>query len=133
MTTPPRLLSLLSPGHLVAVIVFSLLVTALGCSRSPAERAFAGKFSPEQNNKIITGYCTSCHSHKDFQAEPHVAQASTWYDKRPYQGATECRTCHLAKLKGWAISWVKRTTRRPHGRLTPPAERLTPPPPAAPK
>ncbi|MFQ5893472.1 MAG: hypothetical protein ACE5H5_04085 [Nitrospinota bacterium] len=103
-----------------------------GCARSPVEQAVSGKYTPERNNKIITAYCTSCHTHKDFQPDPHVALASTWFEKEPYQGATECRTCHRVKLKGWAIPWVQRTTRRPHGRLTPPARQIKPlPPPSA--
>ena len=93
------------------------------------EKAFSGNFEPEKNNKIITAYCTSCHSHKDFAPQPHLSRVSTIYEKKPYRGATQCRICHRIKLKGWAIPWVQRTTRRPHGRMTPQAKRIKPPEP----
>jgi cytochrome c5 len=108
-----------------------LLLTAVGCARSPIEQAMAGKFDHERNNKIITAYCTSCHSHKDFQAPPHQETVSTLYEEKPYQGATECRICHQASLKGWAIPWVKRHTYRPHGSLIPLAKRAKPAAPSA--
>lgn len=113
--------------HLLGVVAVMLLAALTACSRSPVERAVSGKFTPEINNKIITSYCTSCHSHKDFKADPHLVLVSTVYEKEPYLGATECRICHGIQVKGWAISWIKRTTRRPHGRLTPLAEKAKPP------
>lgn len=115
--TKPRSSSL--SIHLLGAVAVMLLAALTACSRTPVERAISGKFTPEKNNKIITGYCTSCHTHKDFKADPHLVLVSTVYEKEPYLGATECRTCHRVKLKGWANPWVKRTTRRPHGRLTP--------------
>jgi hypothetical protein len=113
--------------------VAGLVLAALaGCARSPVERALAGEYPPERANRIITVYCTSCHSHKDFKAEPHLARVPNLYDKEPYRGATECRICHRVELKGWAIPWVKRKTHRPHGRMTPLARRRPPslPPPS---
>jgi hypothetical protein len=110
------------------VVLICLAVVSAGCARSAVEQAASGKFDAERNNKILTSYCTSCHSHKDFEADPHLELVSTLYKKKPYQGATECRICHRLKAKGWAIPWVQRTTRRPHGRLTPLAKRTTPSP-----
>ncbi|MEE8209578.1 MAG: hypothetical protein V3R38_02385 [bacterium] len=125
--TSPRCLSRL--GLLGALVLILLAAAAAGCARSPVEQAIAGKFDAERNNKIVTSYCSSCHSHKDFKPDPHLALVSTLYEKKPYQGATECRTCHQLKLRGLAIPWIERTTRRPHGRLTPLAKRTTPPSP----
>lgn len=116
-------------GHLGAFVLIWFAVVSAGCARSAVEQAVAGKFDAERNNKIIASYCSSCHTHKDFEADPHLARVSTLYEEKPFQGATECRICHSLKAKGLAIPWVERTTRRPHGLMTPIAKRTTPSPP----
>lgn len=114
-------------GALAGLLLCLLAAASAGCSRSPVEKAVAGGFDAEKNNKIITAYCTSCHAHKDFKPEPHLAVAPTIYQEKPYQGATECRICHGVDLKGWAIPWVQRKTHRPHGPMIPLAKRAIPP------
>lgn len=114
---------------LAALAVIFLAAVSAGCARSPVEEALAGKYEAEKGNKIVTSYCTSCHSHKDFEASSHLDTVSTLYEEKPYRGASECRVCHGVQLKGWAIPWVKRHTHRPHGRMTPLAKRAKPPEP----
>ena len=89
----------------------------------------AGGYEGDRNNKIIISYCTSCHSHKDFKAPPHLETVSTLYADAPYKGATDCHVCHNVDIKGWAIPWVQRHTHRPHGLMTPVARRVKPPEP----
>jgi hypothetical protein len=125
-TFPLKLRQRLSLSALAVIVLVS---ASAGCARSPVEKAMAGKYEEETGNKIITSYCTSCHSHKDFKAPPHLEVVSTLYEDKPYRGATECGVCHRVNLKGWAIPWVKRSTRRPHGTMTPMAKRAKPPEP----
>ena len=75
-------------------------------------RAFQGEFNSQRNNKVISEYCTSCHIHKEFDSEQHVAEVRPEYRRRLFRTTTECRACHYLE-KRWVHNTVLRKTRRP--------------------
>jgi hypothetical protein len=65
------------------------------------EEALRGRLPPEDNNRIITEYCQSCHIHRTFDDLSHVPQVQALYDRPPYTEATQCRDCHLVHKDTW--------------------------------
>ena len=95
-----------------AVFLVIFLIFGAGCSNLELDRAFEGKFPPSKNNKIIDGYCVSCHIHKEFDSEKHLVDVRSDYKSRFFRTAQECRTCHYIE-KEWLHNNVFRKTRRP--------------------
>ena len=50
---------------------------------------------------VILEYCQTCHIHRAFQAEGHIARVAALYDRPPYTSTTQCRACHLAEEDTW--------------------------------
>ncbi len=71
-----------------------LFLSLAACTRDPLKAALKGKFPPTQNNRIINNYCQSCHVHRDFIADRHVAEVAPQYEVREFREARECRVCH---------------------------------------
>ena len=95
-----------------AVFLVIFLIFGAGCSNLELDRAFEGKFPPSKNNKIIDGYCVSCHIHKEFDSEQHLVDVRLDYKSRFFRTARECRACHYIE-KEWLHNNVFRKTRRP--------------------
>ena len=98
------------PFPRVFFLVFLLL--SMGCSELEISRAFRGEFDSQMGNKVIGEYCTSCHIHKEFDSEKHVAKVRLEYKRRLFRNTTECRVCHYLE-KQWTHNGVLRKTRRP--------------------
>ncbi|NIQ01322.1 MAG: hypothetical protein GWM98_13735, partial [Nitrospinaceae bacterium] len=71
------------------------MLVAGGCADRAIEHAFDGDFPPLKSNKVINEYCESCHIHKDFEAEPHMADMREKYRRPYFHQAQECRACHF--------------------------------------
>ena len=95
-----------------AVFLVAFLIFGAGCSSLELNRAFEGKFPSSKNNKIIDGYCISCHIHKEFDSEKHLVDVRLDYKTRFFRTARECRACHYIE-KEWLYNNVFRKTRRP--------------------
>jgi hypothetical protein len=78
-------------------------------------KAFSGSLPKADTKKTITEYCQSCHVHRSFDAEKHVAEARPKYDKDPYKTTDECQTCHSYSINFWGDEF--RTTYFPDGKL----------------
>ena len=96
------------------IFLLGFLIIGIGCSKWEVVRAFDGEFNSHKNNKVIGQYCTSCHIHKGFDSEQHVAEVSSGYKRRLFRTTTECRICHYLE-KQWVHSGVLRKTRRSAG------------------
>lgn len=78
--------------------LFILILTiSSGCSNLSLFKAFKGKFSVNENNKIINDYCTGCHTHNNFFPGNHVQKVKKLYKRDIYKHADECRVCHYLK------------------------------------
>ncbi len=95
-----------------AVFLVIFLIFGAGCSNLELDRAFEGEFPASKNNKVIVGYCLSCHIHKEFDSEKHLVDARLDYKSRFFRTARECRACHYIE-KEWLHNKVFRKTRRP--------------------
>ena len=95
-----------------AVFLVIFLIFGAGCSNLELEHAFEGKFPSSKNNKIIDGYCVSCHIHKEFDSEKHLVDIRLDYKSQFFRAARECRACHYIE-KEWLHNNVFRKTRRP--------------------
>ena len=103
--------SLLVRGGLVFFFVV-ILGLSLGCADRQLENAFSGDYSAEKNNKTIHEYCISCHIHKNFIAEEHIAAVRTNYKRSFFKKSGECRDCHYLE-KDWVRNRYDRRTRYP--------------------
>jgi hypothetical protein len=73
-----------------------VLVFLAGCwAKMDYVKAFEGKYSVQENNKLINEYCQTCHVHREFDPGPHVEKMQALYKKKPYRLAGECRVCHF--------------------------------------
>jgi hypothetical protein len=88
------------------------IILGAGCTVKEVTRAFNGEFNKAENNRVISAYCTSCHNHKKFEAEPHVLKVRLKYKTRLFRRTSECRTCHYIE-KTWANDHTARKTRSP--------------------
>ena len=95
-----------------AVFLVIFLIFGADCSNFELDRAFEGKFPSSKNNKIIDGYCVSCHIHKEFDSEQHLVDVRLGYKSQFFRTARECRACHYIE-KEWLHNNVFRKTRRP--------------------
>ena len=95
-----------------AVVLVIFLIFGAGCSDLDLDRAFEGEFPSSKNNKVIDGYCTSCHIHKELDSEKHLVDVRLDYKSRFFRTARECRACHYIE-KEWFYNNVFRKTRRP--------------------
>ena len=84
---------------LCGLIVVVLCLSA--CHPQPLEQALKGELPPVESNTIITEYCQSCHIHRAFSLEGHVARVGALYDRPPYTTTAQCRTCHLVNEDTW--------------------------------
>ena len=82
---------------LITVLALGMILS--GCYTRQIEEAFDGDFTAEKNNRMINEYCQSCHIHKDFISEQHVAEQRPKYKMKIFRRATECRTCHYIEKK----------------------------------
>ncbi len=71
------------------------------CSRTLVDKAFKGKLSLAESNKVITNYCQNCHVHKDKPASNHIRQETDKYKREPFVSASDCRVCHYLKKDFW--------------------------------
>jgi hypothetical protein len=78
-------------------------------------KAFNGDLPKADTKKTITEYCQSCHAHRSFDAEKHVADIRPKYKKEPYKTTDECQTCHSYRVDFWGDEF--RTTYFPDGKL----------------
>jgi hypothetical protein len=83
------------------------LLSLTACRPDPVDQALRGKFSPEIGNEVITGYCQTCHIHRDFDPSGHAPRMQNLYDRQPYTTSTECRTCHLVRDDTWGVKQRK--------------------------
>lgn len=88
------------------------LAVAAACANVDLENAFKGEFPEAKNNSVISGYCQTCHIHKDFDGEDHIAIVRPRYRRPVFRDASECRTCHYLK-KDWLHNDYQRKTRLP--------------------
>ncbi|MBF0291085.1 MAG: hypothetical protein HQK86_02915 [Nitrospinae bacterium] len=72
--------------------------------------------SKADSAKSITEYCQSCHLHRNFDGEKHVAEARLKFNKDPFKTATDCQTCHSYSTDFWGDGF--RATYYPDGKLT---------------
>ncbi|NIP99406.1 MAG: hypothetical protein GWM98_02480 [Nitrospinaceae bacterium] len=89
-----------------------LLLVFEGCYQKKVEEAFDGDFSSEENNRVISEYCQSCHLHRNFSPADHVEEKTLLYNRKVFRLATECRTCHYLE-KQMKLNDFIRHTRRP--------------------
>ena len=87
--------------HACLLLLISVLFSLSACRPKPLEEALKGRLAPEDNNRIITEYCQSCHIHRAFEDLSHVPRMQTLYDRSPYTEATQCRDCHLVHKNTW--------------------------------
>ncbi len=92
--------------------VLATLFFSFGCSSVEVEKAFKGDLRSGKANKIIGQYCQSCHTHKDFDPPLHVSEMKTFYNRRVFRRARECRSCHYIE-KNWMTNQHERRTRMP--------------------
>jgi hypothetical protein len=90
-----------SVRHASLLLFISVLLNLSACRPQPLVDALNGRFPPEDNNRVITEYCQSCHIHRAFDDLSHVPQVQTLYDRSPYTEATQCRNCHLVHKNTW--------------------------------
>ena len=93
-------------------VFWLLFFLGAGCYSLEFVQAFEGEFSSKKNNKLIGGYCTSCHIHKEFDSEQHMLKVRPKYKRRVFRHTQECRTCHYLE-KDWSNDHNFRKTRRP--------------------
>lgn len=91
------------------LLALSLVLFLGGCAKTEYYKAMQGRFSLEENNRIITSKCRDCHTHKDFQAEPHLEKVAKLYKDSKYSAAKACSSCHYTK-KGRMDSIMKEYT-----------------------
>ncbi|MDH3600161.1 MAG: hypothetical protein OEU26_11035 [Candidatus Tectomicrobia bacterium] len=87
--------------HACLLLFVSVLLSLPACRPKPLEDALKGRLPPEDNNRVITEYCQSCHIHRAFDDLGHVPRMQALYDRSPYTEATQCRTCHLVHKNTW--------------------------------
>ncbi len=80
-----------------------LLLGFTACQKTELDRALRGEFELAESNDIITEYCQSCHIHRAFDAQNHLARIHDLYDREPYTTTTECRRCHLVRENTWGM------------------------------
>ncbi len=93
-------------------ILLLLWVVGAGCYTKNIEEAFNGEFSARENNRVISEYCQSCHLHRDFIPETHLADQVLAYQRKVFRLAEECRICHYLE-KQFMLNDFTRKTRRP--------------------
>ncbi len=94
------------------IFVVWLLLFGSGCADRQLENAFHGDYSVEKNNKIINEYCKSCHIHKNFEPDDHIASMREAYRRPFFKRARQCRSCHYLE-KDWVRNRYDRKTRYP--------------------
>lgn len=110
MTSPPSSWKIRS-ARLLAILCGPLVLAS--CYYTPdVVRAFDGDYSEEENQKVITEYCQSCHNHRNFEPESHMDEMRALYKKRLYQAARSCRLCHYVE-DNFVGDEITRGTRRP--------------------
>ena len=87
--------------HACLLLLISVLLSLSACRPKPLESALKGRLDPEDNNRIITEYCQSCHIHRAFDDLSHVPRMQTLYDRSPYTEATQCWNCHQVHKNTW--------------------------------
>ncbi|MFQ5895813.1 MAG: hypothetical protein ACE5JJ_08385 [Nitrospinota bacterium] len=118
-------------ARLALLLAAALMAFSLpGCSRTPIEKALAGKLLPSDSNQAVSNYCQSCHPHRRFEPSVHLEETKRLYGSGRLAEARLCLDCHKVRLKGIFTS-ARRRTVRPHGGLAPALE-LPPPPAKAP-
>ena len=96
----------------ISVYSAILIVSIASCTTtSSIQRAFGGKFSKVENNRVIFEYCQSCHVHNDLIPAPHVAEKTGSYKSKKFRETKECRTCHFIKEN--LFGDIERKTIRP--------------------
>ncbi|MFQ5915416.1 MAG: hypothetical protein ACE5JS_19785 [Nitrospinota bacterium] len=99
----------------LAVVAAALILALASCTKDPLKRAFRGKFLTSENNRIISNYCQSCHVHREFVPEVHMAAVKRRYTVRKLREAEECRDCHSVDFKLFSPE-DRRTLHPPDGR-----------------
>ncbi len=111
---PEGCLKMYRMASLICFAMAAFLFSA--CSLSlPVDKAFSGDLEPEEETKVIIGYCQSCHLHRDFKADEHLAKAPGYYSKEPYQSTRSCSVCHEIERNFW--NDILRFTHIPDGRI----------------
>jgi len=98
--------------RLILGVLLLLWVVGAGCYTKNIEEAFNGEFSAKENNRVISEYCQSCHLHRDFTPETHMADQVLAYKRKVFRLAEECRICHYLE-KQFTLNDFTRKTRRP--------------------
>jgi len=98
---------------LLAALIACLMTS---CASSQVEKAFGGSLPRADAQKIIIEYCQSCHLHKSFDAEKHLAAVRPKYNSEPHKTAEVCQTCHSYTTDFWGDEF--RATYFPEGKLT---------------
>ena len=112
----PHLPEIMVMKYLILLAVFSVSVILAACSSAPPlDRAFAGNMAKAEETKTIVGYCQSCHVHRDFDSADHLVKVPVLYDKKPYNVADRCTTCHWIERNFWHD--ITQHTKPPAGRL----------------
>ncbi len=96
---------------LTGALLFLLLLVA-SCSKSPIEKALAGKLNPADSNRAVNTYCHRCHVHAGLDPDKHMASMLRLFRGTALAQAQECRECHKIKLEG-TFTWSHRHTMRP--------------------
>lgn len=102
----------------VALFICFTVASSLfyACSLTlPVDQAFSGDLEPDEETKVITDYCQSCHLHRDFAAAAHLAKVPGHYSKEPYKSTRDCKVCHEIKRNFW--NDILRFTHIPDGRI----------------
>ena len=110
--SPNSLINRRRAYRLILGVLLLLWVVGAGCYTKNIEEAFNGEFSAKENNRVISEYCQSCHLHRDFTPEPHVADKVLAYKRKVFRLAEECRICHYLE-KQFTLNDFTRKTRRP--------------------
>ncbi|MBI4642079.1 MAG: hypothetical protein HY731_15435 [Candidatus Tectomicrobia bacterium] len=110
----------------LALSVFlSVALFLTGCTTPRIEKAFRGKLGETEDNRVITEYCQSCHTHRNQPLSTHITDMTLLYDQKPYSEARECSVCH--SLDKSFLGFLSRKTTRPlspsHGRPPVPPRR----------
>ena len=99
--------------NFIRLYIVLLFVLALyGCQKANIENAFNNDYDPQINNRIISEYCISCHTHKDFDKDGHIMGMSLEYSEKKFSDAKECTVCHEYSKDFWTGD-EHRTTIRP--------------------
>jgi hypothetical protein len=101
-------------GAFFLAALIACLMTA--CASSQVEKAFGGGLLKADTQKAITEYCQSCHIHRNFDGEKHLAAVGSKYNSEPYKTADGCQTCHSYTKDFWGDEF--RATYFPEGKLT---------------